>query len=122
MIENTTTLNNASIDAATATALQQIQNGEATLVKAPKKVSGKQVAITAGVGAASAGAGFAAGYFVARAKAYKTLKEQVEDLESAVAEIASAVVDLKKENEEYFVEEEPETPTQPEADKAEEKK
>lgn len=122
MNEMTNTTNVATIDAATAAALQQIEAGQATLVPAPKKkVSGKQVAVTAGIGAASAGAGFVAGYLVKKYKDTKKFEEQLEDMENAIATLAEEVVKIKKgevvEDDEdfYEVEDEPEeTPQQPE--------
>lgn len=102
-----TNTNVATIDAATAAALQQIQDGQAQLVPAPKKASGKQIALTAGIGVASAGAGFTAGYLYKKYKDRKKFEDRIEDMETAIAELAEEVVKIKKGEDEYYVEDEP---------------
>ena len=117
MIENGT---NVAIDEATKVALQQIESGNATLVQAPKKVSGKEIGIRSAFAAGGLVLGGAAGYAYGRYRSYKKLKDQVLDIEDAVSTLAEEVVALKGkrevEDEEYFeVEDEPEeTPQQPE--------
>lgn len=100
---------NVAIDEATKVALQQIESGNATLVQAPKKASGKEIGIRIGIGAAGVVAGGAAGYVIGRYKSYKKLKDQVLDIEDAVSTLAEEVVKLKGANDEdfYEVEDEP---------------
>lgn len=107
MIE--TVNNNVAIDAATATALQQIQDGQAQLVPAPKKTSGKEIGIRSAFAAGGLVLGGAAGYAYGRYKTYKKLKDQVADIEDAVGTLAEEVVKLKEANgDDYFeVEDEP---------------